>query len=186
MWDANVTHPVGSTSKACEGPAISASVSVSSSSSSVMCTSQERGLLVSCCMSSVVYVVPLGGSVACWADCDLLHFCKMLDDPALVPLSSFFHHVRLMTPRSKWCRSSLELCPWFVWCCFFGVKEVEEDHMRWPSFCATCIICLWQGDSHTRLKGQKTESSRSNEFFKEFVSLWTHIIFFIFPYITHT
>ena len=32
-------------------------------------------------------------------------------------------------------------------------------------------------------KGQKRESSMSNEFFKEYASLWTHIIFFIFPYI---
>ena len=51
------THPVGSTSKACEGPAISASVSVSSSSSSCDVYKSRKGFVsqllhVLCCLCS--------------------------------------------------------------------------------------------------------------------------------------
>ena len=78
----------------------------------------------------------VGAASACWGDCDLRRFCEMSDDPASAPLSSSFHHVRSMTPISKRRRSLLELCP-FVFHFFFEVEEVEEDHMRWSSSCAT-------------------------------------------------
>ena len=138
MQDANVICPAGSTFEACEGPATSAPVSVSSSSSSSCAAYKSRKWFlrwlphVFCHLCSAF----VGAASACWGDCDLRRFCEMSDNPASVPLSSSFHHVRSMTPISKRCRSLLELCP-FVFRFFFKVKEVEEDHMRWSSSCAT-------------------------------------------------